>query len=198
MSAHDRDVNRQLAHWLFTNVLHGKPGRVLDVGCGEPVLAQSLAELGCEAIGLDVDPRAAERGRAAGIPTIVGDVLALDPGQILGAGRGRALPARSRWCTCSTGSPIRSPRCAGFVSSSPTTVRVFLRLPDHAVAGSDRYMQRRTLDVAPLMHTFSGLLELCVQTADLFSIERTYALDGAGQRDVVLRRSRASRWCWPA
>ena len=52
--------------------------------------------------------------------------------------------------------------------------RVFLRLPDHAVAGSDRFMQRAHFDVAPFMHTFPGLLELCVQTADLFSIERTY------------------------
>src|SRR6478752_2571341 len=77
MSPHDREINRQLAQWLVANAMGGKPGRVLDVGCGEPVLAQSLSELGCEAIGLDIDPHAAQLGSALGIPTIVGDFLAL-------------------------------------------------------------------------------------------------------------------------
>src|SRR6187401_2379868 len=70
MSAPDREVNRQLAGWLVANALNGKPGRTLDVGCREPVLARSLAELGCEAIGLDADPRAATSGRAIGIPIV--------------------------------------------------------------------------------------------------------------------------------
>jgi len=186
MSPHDREVNRQLAQWLVTNAMGGKPGRVLDVGCGEAVLAKSLAELGCEAIGLDVDARTTERGNALGIPIIVGDVLQLERRQILGIGVG----GRFRLITlvhvfdrfADPAAALRSLR--ELVSDDG---RVFLRLPDHAVNGSDRYMQRAHLEVAPLMHTFPGLLELCVQTADQFSIERTFTLDGAGQRDVVLR-----------
>jgi glycosyltransferase involved in cell wall biosynthesis len=186
MPASDREIYRNLARWLVATPMGGAPGRVLDVGCGEPVLAHSLAELGCEAIGLDIDPRAAKLGGALGIPIIVGDVLALERGQILGAGVG----GRFRLVTLlhvfdRFADPIAALRRLRELVTDDG--RVFLRLPDHMVTGSDRYMQREHLEVAPLMHTFSGLLELCVQTADLFSIELTRALDGAGQRDLVLR-----------
>jgi len=186
MSAPDREVNRQLAGWLVANALNGRPGRTLDVGCREPVLARSLAELGCEAIGLDADPRAATSGRAIGIPIVVGDVLQLERGQVLGTGAG----GRFRLVTLvhmfdRYADPVAVLRKLRELVTDDG--RVFLRLPDHAVAGRERFMQRAHFDVAPLMHAFPGLLELCVQTADLFSIELTYALDGAGQRDVVLR-----------
>ena len=186
MPASDREIYRNLARWLLENAMGGAPGRVLDVGCGEPAFAHSFAELGCEAIGLDVDPRAAKLGQASGIPTIIGDFLALERGRILGAGVG----GRFRLVTLvhafdRFADPVAALR--KLREAVTDDGRVFLRLPDHKVAGIDRFLQRSHLDVAPLMHTFSGLLELCVQTADLFSIERTHALDGAGQRDVVLR-----------
>jgi 2-polyprenyl-3-methyl-5-hydroxy-6-metoxy-1,4-benzoquinol methylase len=186
MSPHDREVNRQLAQWLVANAMGGRPGRVLDVGCGEPVLAQSLAALGCEAIGLDVDARIAEDENALGVPVIVGDVLALEHSQILGIGVG----GRFRLVTLvHVFDRFADP--AGALRKLRELVtddgRVFLRLPDHGVAGSDRYMQRAHAEVAPLLHTLPGLLELCVRTADQFSIESTHMLDGAGQRDVVLR-----------
>ena len=94
MSPHDREVNRQLAQWLVANAMGGKPGRVLDVGCGEPVLARSLADLGCEAIGLDVDPRVAERGSAARHPDHRRRHARARALADAGHRRRRALPAR--------------------------------------------------------------------------------------------------------
>ena len=186
MSPHDREVNRQLAQWLVANAMGGKPGRVLDVGCGEPVLAKSLADLGCEALGLDIDPRAAQLGSALGIPTLVGDVLALERWQMLGTGVG----GRFRLVTLvhvfdRFADPIAALRRLREIVADDG--RVFLRLPDHAIAGNDRYAQAAHFEAVPIMHTFSGLLELCVRSADQFSIESTFTLDGAGQRDVVLR-----------
>jgi len=186
MSPHDREVNQRLAEWLVANAMGGKPGRVLDVGCGEPVLAQSLAALGCEAIGLDLDARITQRESAVGIPIIVGDVLALERWQILGIGVGgrfklvTLVHAFDRFAD-----PVAAMRRLRELVADDG--RVFLRLPDHAVAGSDRFLHPAHIAVAPLLHTFAGLLELCVRTSDQFSIERTFTLDGAGQRDVVLR-----------
>ena len=186
MSAPDREVNRQLARWLLDNALGGKPARTLDLGCGFPFLARSLADLGCEAIALDGDPAAAAGGRELGVTVLQQDIDALDVPAILGAGRGGRFKLVS---LVHVFDRLRDPHAAFRVLRKLVADdgRVFLRVPDHGVAGSDRYMHRDHLAAAPFMHAFSGLLELCVRSADTFSIERTHALDGAGQRDLVLR-----------
>jgi len=51
------------------------PGsRVLDVGCAEGYLAARLKERGCTVIGVEADPTAAERARAACDVVVAGDV----------------------------------------------------------------------------------------------------------------------------
>jgi SAM-dependent methyltransferase len=70
----DREVNRQLAQWLLANALGGKPARSIDLGCGFPFLARSLADLGCEAFGYDIDPVAAAGGRELGVEVKAGDL----------------------------------------------------------------------------------------------------------------------------
>jgi ADP-heptose:LPS heptosyltransferase len=65
--------------------------------------------------------------------------------------------------------------------------RVFLRLPDHGVAGFERDLTPGHYTIHPFFYSLESLLELLVRKRDLFTIERTYALEGAGQRDVILR-----------
>ena len=48
--------------------------RVLDVGCAEGFLAGPLVERGCDVIGLEADPSAAERARRVCRDVVVGDV----------------------------------------------------------------------------------------------------------------------------
>jgi SAM-dependent methyltransferase len=42
--------------WIVTTVLHGRPARILDLGCGPGLYAHRLAARGCEVVGLDFSP----------------------------------------------------------------------------------------------------------------------------------------------
>ena len=42
--------------WIYSSVLGGRPGRVLDLGCGPGLYAQRLARRGCEYVGVDFSP----------------------------------------------------------------------------------------------------------------------------------------------
>jgi SAM-dependent methyltransferase len=50
----------------------GSRGKALDVGCGDGARVRILADLGWQAVGLDPDPIAVERGRASGLNLRVG------------------------------------------------------------------------------------------------------------------------------
>ena len=57
--------------WIFSSVLDGQPGRVLDLGCGPGLYAQRLARRGCECVGVDFSPAsiryASEAAATAGL-----------------------------------------------------------------------------------------------------------------------------------
>lgn len=42
--------------WIFSTALGGRPGRVLDLGCGPGLYAHRLAVKGCECTGIDFSP----------------------------------------------------------------------------------------------------------------------------------------------
>ena len=42
--------------WIVSTVLEGRPGRVLDLGCGPGLYTQRLAGRGCVCVGLDYSP----------------------------------------------------------------------------------------------------------------------------------------------
>jgi SAM-dependent methyltransferase len=42
--------------WILSSVLDGRPGRVLDLGCGPGLYAQRFASRGCECVGVDFSP----------------------------------------------------------------------------------------------------------------------------------------------
>jgi SAM-dependent methyltransferase len=48
--------------------------RVLDVGCATGYLAERLIARGCEVVGVEADPAAADLARGRGIEVVVGDV----------------------------------------------------------------------------------------------------------------------------
>jgi SAM-dependent methyltransferase len=49
--------------WLFTTVLAGRPGSVLDLGCGPGLYTERLAERGCSCLGVDISPASIEYAR---------------------------------------------------------------------------------------------------------------------------------------
>ena len=56
------------ADWIFSTVLGGRPGRLLDLGCGPGLYIRRLAARSCECVGMDFSPasiRHAEETAAA-------------------------------------------------------------------------------------------------------------------------------------
>jgi 2-polyprenyl-3-methyl-5-hydroxy-6-metoxy-1,4-benzoquinol methylase len=51
---------------ILDALLERRPGRVLDVGCGEGWLARALAERGIAVVGIDASPALVQAARAAG------------------------------------------------------------------------------------------------------------------------------------
>lgn len=175
----DREVNRKIAAWLAENALGSTSARALDVGCGYPFLAHCLAAQGCEAIGLDLDD-----GATLGVPVVVGDFETIDDGALLGAGSGGryALVTLVNVFDRFADPAAALRKLRRLVADEG---RVYLRLPDHGVRGWERFAAEGA--ATPFLHAFSDLLELCVRTADTFAVELTYTIEGAGQRDLLLR-----------
>ncbi len=46
--------------WILDAVLRGRPGRVLDLGCGPGLYTERLARRGCSCVGVDFSPAAVE------------------------------------------------------------------------------------------------------------------------------------------
>lgn len=55
-------IERQVA-WIHQTVLHGRPSRVLDLGCGPGLYTQQLARLGHTCVGIDYSPAAIDYAR---------------------------------------------------------------------------------------------------------------------------------------
>lgn len=55
-------IERQVA-WIHQTVLHGRPSRILDLGCGPGLYTQQLARLGHTCVGIDYSPAAIDYAR---------------------------------------------------------------------------------------------------------------------------------------
>jgi SAM-dependent methyltransferase len=49
--------------WIFSAVLDGRPGRLLDLGCGPGVYAHRLSARGCDCVGVDFSPASIRHAR---------------------------------------------------------------------------------------------------------------------------------------
>jgi ADP-heptose:LPS heptosyltransferase/glycosyltransferase involved in cell wall biosynthesis len=186
MSEHDKAVNRALAEHLFATCLHSAPARTLDIGSKYPYLAHCLRELGCESFGMDNIEIVPEYARALGVPMLMADFEAITDAQIKEwtATEGFALITLVHLFEHMYDPLAALAKLRRLVADDG---RVFIRLPDHGVAGFERDLTAGHYTIHPYFHALPNLLELLVQGRDLFAIESTSALDGAGQRDVVLK-----------
>jgi ADP-heptose:LPS heptosyltransferase/SAM-dependent methyltransferase len=186
MSDHDKVVNRALAEHLFATCLQRRPARTLDIGSKYPYLAHCLRNMGCEAFGLDNIEIVPEYARALGVPMLMADFEAISEAQI------REWTATERFALITLihvfehmYDPLAA--LAKLRRLVADDGHVFIRLPDHGVAGFERDLTAGHYTIHPYFHALPSLLELLVQGRNLFVIESTSTLDGAGQRDVVLR-----------
>jgi SAM-dependent methyltransferase len=72
--------------WIVDELLSGRPGSVLDLGCGPGLYTQRLATRGCSCRGIDISPASIEHARTAaetgGLPStyVLGDITTADLG----------------------------------------------------------------------------------------------------------------------
>ena len=185
MSESERQVNRDLAKWLFEHVMGGKAGPTLDVGAKFPVLASELWHLSCTAVAMDGDPRVEAYAKALGVTGIVGDFEQLNPDEDLR----HALPS-ARYSLITfihvfehTYDPLAVLRKLRRMIADDGAV--FIRLPDHRVTGIERDLTPGHLTIHPYIYTLTAMLQALAET-QTFAITESYPLV-PGQRDLILR-----------
>lgn len=182
----EREINRQLAEYLFNTCLGGKAGKTLDVGCDYPWLAHCLRRLGCDAQGLDINDAAPGYAQALDVPMLQADFENLDETQqdvLTATGKFRLITLVHVFSHFTD--PLAALRTLRRLVADDG--KVFLRLPDHGVSGFERELVPGQHAVQPYFFSLGSLLELLVQGGDLFSVAYTGAMDGAGQRDLILQ-----------
>jgi ADP-heptose:LPS heptosyltransferase/glycosyltransferase involved in cell wall biosynthesis/2-polyprenyl-3-methyl-5-hydroxy-6-metoxy-1,4-benzoquinol methylase len=186
MSEHDKAVNRALAEHLFATCLYSAPARTLDVGSKFPYLAHCLRNLGCEAFGMDNIEIVPEYSRELGVPMLMADFESITEAQL------REWTATERFALITLVhvfehmyDPLAA--LAKLRRLVADDGRLFIRLPDHGVSGLEQHMSPGHYTIHPYFYSLPSLLELLVRSRDLFAVEQTSTLDGAGQRDLVLR-----------
>jgi tetratricopeptide (TPR) repeat protein len=174
----DRQVNRDLAAWLFSGPMQGTAGDTLDVGCKHPVLASALASYGCRASAIDgVEPRP-----EPGVLCDAQDFEAWQPAPSV-IGKFRLITMIHVFEHMER--PLEALERLRLLVADDG--RVFLRLPDHRVPGIERDLTPHHYSIHPFVHCLTSILEALAQVRDCFVIESTTAAPGYGQRDIVLR-----------
>jgi glycosyltransferase involved in cell wall biosynthesis/ADP-heptose:LPS heptosyltransferase len=186
MSDNDKDVNRQLAGYLFRDWLGATAAKTLDVGSKYPYLAHCLRDLGCQAFGMDNIEIVPEYSRALGVPMLMADFEAITDAQI------------REWTAIEKFALITLVHVFEHMYEPLVVLRklrrlvaddgvLFIRLPDHRVSGFERDLTPGHYTIHPYFHALGSMLELLVQGGDLFTVAHSYAMEGAGQRDLMLR-----------
>lgn len=176
MSDHDMQINKDLAGWLFREVMKSKPGHTLDIGAKLPVLAHGLFELGCKAYAVDATT---DEEQLKGVRTIKADFEKDE------------LPKGMDLITLihtfeHLYDPLAAIRRLRLMLNGPDS-RLFLRLPQHDVAGFERDLTDGHYSIHPFYHSLSSILECLKQTEDCFVLEQCNPMNGSGQSDLVLR-----------
>ena len=196
MSDYEKNVNKSLAEWIFNDFMGSKPGKVLDIGTKFPWLSHCFQQLGCEAFGMDAIEIVPEYSKTLGVPMLMADFEKLTEEQI------------KEWTHVEKFQvitmvhlfehlyiPLEALKKAKSLLADDGIL--FLRLPDHDVAGFEPNLSPGHQTIHPFFHSLSSILELLVQGQDLFTIDWTSPMEGAGQRDIVLRpiQKKPEVWC---
>jgi glycosyltransferase involved in cell wall biosynthesis/ADP-heptose:LPS heptosyltransferase len=185
MSDGDKEVNRTLAAALFGDWIK-KSAKTLDIGSKYPYLAHCLQTFGCEAYGMDNIAVMPKYSLDLGVPMLMADFEATTEDQIREWTRdGRFSLITLVHVFEHMYDPLGALRKLRRLIADDGVI--FLRLPDHGVSGFERDLTPGHYTIHPFFHCLSSLLELLVRGQDLFTVRQTYALNGAGQRDLFLK-----------
>jgi hypothetical protein len=177
MSDGDKQINRELAARLFKNVMGGKPGRTLDIGAKLPVFAAALHDLGCDAWAVEHEP----------IPHTLPVHMLLDDFEA--DGWSREYPQKFDFISMiHTLEHVYNPlavikKVRGLLADDGA---FFVRSPAHDVKGIERDLHTEMYAIHPYVHCMSSVLQ-CLYETNTFVVTDSWAMDGYGQRDIVLR-----------
>lgn len=180
MPASEREVNQALARWLFSHVLHSSPGPVMDIGAKLPVMAQELQRLGCRALAMDGAPDAEPLGMALDVTLIGADFETWNAADYQG---------RFKLITLiHTFEHFYDPVQALLKLRSMLAYNgaLFIRLPDHSVAGFERDLTPGHYTIHPYFHSLQSIQCILAAAGNPFTLAETYPL-APGQRDIILR-----------
>jgi len=196
MSDYEKGINKSLAESIFTNFMGGVPGKALDIGSKYPYLSHCFKNLGCEAFGMDNIEIVPDYSKELDVPMLMADFEALTEEQI------------REWTHTEKFQVITMIHMFEHLYNPLAALRkmksllaedgvLFLRLPSHEVSGFERDMEPGHYTIHPFFHSMTSILELLVQGQDLFTMDWTSPMDGAGQRDIVLRpiQKKPEVWC---
>ena len=173
MSDMERRANRDLADWIFQNVMQGNAGKVLDIGACYPYLLHCLRERGCEVTAWDGDPRSNDLG----IPVIKADLDELN----VEVEADFDLIVMVHTLEHIYDLPAAFRKLRGLIANNG---RLFIRSPDNMVQGYERDLTPGHASIHPWFLALSAIAELCAQTKT-FCIEHSLELI-PGQRDSIL------------
>ena len=171
MSDGDKAINDNLAGWLFDNVMKGKAGDTLDVGCSYPYLAHCLTKRGCRAYAID--------GEKVPHDLDVGSMVHdFEREKIIG--EYKLITMIHNWEHMYR--PLDAMRKLNSLLAPGG--KLFIRMPDHNVPGIERDMTPGHFTIHPFVHTLSSILQCCAETG-CFEVE-SYVQMQPGQADIVL------------
>jgi SAM-dependent methyltransferase len=185
MDDREKQANRSLAGLLVQSFLGGRPGRALDVGAGYPFLVHCLKGLGCDARGLDNLDQVPAYSRHLDVPMVQADFEAAGPEQV----REWAGPGTFRLITLvHVFHQLQDPRAAlaRLRDLLDDDGVLFLRLPDHGVAGFEQNLTQHHYAAQPFFHCLASLQRLLEETGGRFRVAWTASPQGSGQRDIAL------------
>jgi tetratricopeptide (TPR) repeat protein/SAM-dependent methyltransferase len=196
MSDFEKDINRSLATSIFTNYMSSKPGKCLDIGSKYPYMSHCFNEFGCVSYGMDSIDEVDEYSKELNVPMVFGDFEKLSAEEILSQTTGGE---KFNLITMihmfeHLYNPIEALKKLKDLLTDDGVL--FLRLPQHDVSGFERDLQDSHYKIHPYYHSFSSVLECLVQAKDAFIIEVNTPMEGAGQRDIVLRPIKKKPTIW--
>lgn len=186
MDDNEKLINKNLANNLFTRFFNETPGRVLDVGAAYPYFSHTLQRLGCTAYGVDGSADAQKNYDDLGVQLLHKSFEDLNDQDV------ETLTADGKFHMVSmihmferSKDPITTIRnCRKLLADDGI---LYLRMLDHTVGGFDEAVGVGHAKSHPFLHSLPSILEVLVQTQDQFVVVWNEGLDGAGQRDVVLK-----------
>ena len=197
MGDHEKAVNNSLAEKIFVDFMGSKPGRCLDIGSKYPYLSKCFNDLGCTSYGMDAIVEVPEYSKELNVPMILGDFEQLSIEEILAQTTNGEKFDLITLVHCFEHLYDMQGSLKKMKALLKEDGKVFLRLPSSEVSGWERDMNEFHFVIHPFYHCLSSLLELLVRGEDLFTIDWTDSMSGAGQRDLILKplKKKPQVWC---